>query len=343
MKTEHQESPGYLKMSMAAAMTVGFKNGRFYRNAKLYCINLLQLYSGGCGANCAYCGLSGKRSANFKDKSFIRVDWPVYSIDDIIEKMNLYRHKFTRICISMIAKMRSPEDVLDTIEKIRLNLDTPISVLVCPTVTTESDLVRFKENGVDKIGVAIDAATQELFDRYRSKGVRGPHQWQRYWDTYKEAIDIYGKRNAGVHLIVGLGETEKEMVETIQKAFAIGGKTHLFSFYPEQGSLMEEQPPPPIDQYRRIQLARYLIDEDITHVANFSFGSSGRIEDFGIPENELEEIIQSGLPFMTSGCEGNDGIVACNRPYANFPPPKIRNYPFDLTSEDIELVKNQLW
>ncbi len=340
---EHQESPEYLKMSMAAALTLGFKNGRFYRNARLYCINLLQIYSGGCAANCAYCGLSRERSDNFKEKSFIRVDWPTYSLEDIIEKMNVCKDMFKRICISMITNKRSPQDVLHIIKKIRVRLDTPISVLICPTIITEFDLVKFKESGADKIGVAIDAATQELFDKYRGKGVRGPHRWERYWDIYQKVIEIYGRGNAGVHLIVGLGETEKEMAEAIQRSSDMGGSAHLFSFYPEPGSQMEQQPPPPVGQYRRIQLARYLIDENITRINNFDFDSSGCIGDFGLPKNELEEIINSGLPFMTSGCEGKDGMVACNRPYGNFPPPEIRNYPFRLTSDDIELVKNQLW
>ena len=343
MKTEHQETPEYLKMSMAAAMTLGFKNGRFYRNARLYCINLLQTYSKGCTANCAYCGLSGNRSANFQDRSFIRVDWPTHAVGDIIEKMNIHKHKFTRICISMITRSISPNDVINTVEKIRAELDTPISILISPTVTTEPDLVKFKESGADKIGVAVDAATPELFDKYRGKGVKGPHRWGKYWDTYQQATEIYGKGNAGVHLIVGLGETEKEMVETIQRAFDMGGETHLFSFYPEPGSQMEQLLPPPVGQYRRIQLARFLIDEVISRVENFTFDNSGGIRDFGLPKYELEEIIHSGRPFMTSGCKGNDGMVACNRPYANYPPPKIRNYPFDLNREDLGLVKKQLW
>jgi len=32
------ESPGHLRMSLAAAMTLGFKRGLFYRDARLYCI-----------------------------------------------------------------------------------------------------------------------------------------------------------------------------------------------------------------------------------------------------------------------------------------------------------------
>ena len=43
-----KRSPEYLRMSLAAAMTLGFKPGLFYRNAKLYCINLLLTYRSGC-------------------------------------------------------------------------------------------------------------------------------------------------------------------------------------------------------------------------------------------------------------------------------------------------------
>ncbi|KKL25466.1 hypothetical protein LCGC14_2404990, partial [marine sediment metagenome] len=35
-----KESPEYVKLSLAAAMTLGFREGRFYRNAKLHCLNL---------------------------------------------------------------------------------------------------------------------------------------------------------------------------------------------------------------------------------------------------------------------------------------------------------------
>ncbi len=342
MTTDNKESPEYLRTSTAAALTLGFKNGRFYRNARLYCINLLQVYSGGCSACCAYCGLSVKRSKDFKEKSFIRVDWPIYSLKDIIEKMTLNKDKFGRICISMITRKKAPQDVVCIIERIRHKLDTPISVLISPTVTAESDLSKFKESGADKIGVAIDATTQELFAKYRGKRVKGPHKWENYWDTYKKAVRIYGDRNVGIHLIVGLGETEKEMVDAIQKAYDLGGETHLFSFYPEAGSQMEKYHPPSIGHYRRIQLARYLIDNGVSKISNFSFGSSGKIIDFGIPEDKLTDINQTGMPFMTSGCVGNNGKVACNRPYANFPPPDIRNYPFDLDSEDVKQIEKQL-
>lgn len=338
-----KESPEYLRTSLAAAMTLGYKNGRFYRNAKLPCINLLLTYSSGCAGNCSYCGLSMKRPGVYVDKSFIRVEWPTYHLNEIIERINLKSDIIKRICISMITNTRSIKDTIQITKTLKQHLDIPVSLLISPTILKKENLVEFKKSGADKIGIAIDCATPELFEKIRGKNVNGPHKWKEYWQCYKDSISIFGKRNVGVHLIVGLGETEKEMIETIQKAYDLGGSTHLFSFFPEKDSFLADHPQPKIGQYRRVQLARYLIDEGLGRIDTFSFDDSGIVIDFGINEEKLSSIISLGDPFMTSGCPGNDGQVACNRPYANcLPGPEIRNYPFQPEKEDIKLIKNQL-
>lgn len=51
------ESPEYVRVSSAAAMTLGLMSGRFLRGAKLYCINLLLTYENGCVGKCAYCAI----------------------------------------------------------------------------------------------------------------------------------------------------------------------------------------------------------------------------------------------------------------------------------------------
>lgn len=339
----HGESPHYLRMSLAAAMTLGLKRGLFYRNARLYCINLLLTYKEGCLAKCAYCGLSSKRPGTYGQKSFIRVTWPTYSLDEIVERIGQREAKIKRICISMITRKRAVSDTIKICTILRSSFDIPVSLLISPTVLKAHDLLNFKKSGADKIGVAIDLATQDLFNRYRGKGVFGPHKWGRYWKCLADSIKIFGLSNAGAHFMVGMGETEQEMASAIQKVRDMGGQTHLFSFFPEPGSSMGHASPPPIDQYRRIQLARYLIDNDICRAEEFVYGKNGRIEGFGIHENELDRIIDSGEPFRTSGCEGYDGQVACNRPYANSRPgPNIRNFPFPLNKEDIERVRWQL-
>ena len=61
-------SPEYLQMSLAAAMTLNLKEGLFFRNARLYCLNLLLTYPDGCRANCSYCGLQKSRNGAFSEK-----------------------------------------------------------------------------------------------------------------------------------------------------------------------------------------------------------------------------------------------------------------------------------
>ena len=338
------ESPEYLRTSLAAALTLDFRPGRFYRNARLHCINLLMTYGEGCRGNCAYCGLSRARNVEEKDQTFIRVDWPTYSLDEVVKRIAVKGDRIQRICVSMITNRRAVEDLKTILRRIRARLDTPISLLVTPTILKPSDFEAFRELGADQIGVAVDAATPELFDKWRGREVKGPHRWDQYWETFETALGIFGPNGAGVHLIVGLGETEEEMIRTIGRAKRMGGGTHLFSFFPEAGSQMEDRSPPPMGQYRRVQLARFLIDEGISDVDGFRFDGDGRLTDLGMSEREVMEVVETGVPFMTSGCPGRDGEVACNRPYGNSPPgPDLRNYPFRPNEDDVERIKRQLW
>ena len=164
---------------------------------------------------------------------------------------------------------------------------------------------------------------------------------ERYWECFDEALKYFGRGNVGSHFMVGLGETEKEEVEAIQKVRDLGGETHLFSFFPEELSQLEHAARPSIPTYRRIQLARYLIDNDIITIKQMKFNDKDQITDFGI---EIEEYILSGKPFMTSGCVGIDGEVACNRPYANEKPTEEpRNFPFTPDENDIAKIKEEIW
>jgi len=335
-----KESPEYLRTSLAAAMTLGFYPGRFYRDARLYCLNFLLTYSEGCYANCSYCGLSREGEEEYDERSFIRVEWPKFSLAEIKERISngVARH-VERICISMITNKRSIKDTILVTEELK-ETEIPISLLISPTILKKEDLHGFKVAGADMLGIAVDCATEELFEEHRGKSVRGPHNWDKYWQTVKDAVDVFGKDMIGVHLIVGLGETEREMVNTIQRVRDMGGKTHLFSFYPESGSLLEKKSPCPVGQYRRIQLARYLIDNDLSTAAGMEFNDNEQLTGWGI---ETKEIINSGEPFRTSGCKGKTMEGACNRPFGDGPPSDIRSYPFPLNEEDVKRVKEELW
>jgi biotin synthase-related radical SAM superfamily protein len=337
---EKRVSPQYIQTSLAASLTLGFQEGSFHRNAKLKGLNLLLHYEEGCLGRCHFCGLSKSRREDPRGKTFIRVDWPLYLLEEIIERAK-GKDQIHRVCISMITHPKALEDTLYVIQRLRKETDLSISVLISPTlIHREQYLMAMKKAGADRVGIAIDAVTPELFDQLRGKGVGGPHHWDHYWDVVRMSINVFGRFQVGIHLIVGLGEIEREMVETIQKGQNLGVHTHLFSFFPEKGSPMEKHSPPSLGQYRRIQLARWIINEDLGPASQMKFDEKGRLIDFGM---DIYPLIQMGEPFMTSGCPGRDGKVACNRPYGNERPSgPIRNYPFMPEKEDIAEIMKQL-
>ncbi|MHB8859068.1 MAG: radical SAM protein [Thermoleophilia bacterium] len=334
-------SPARLQMSLAAAMTLGLRSGIFYRGATLSCINLLLSYESGCAGSCAYCGLQRQRDGRFSEKSFIRVEWPSFPLEEIIGRIGRHPERVDRVCISMVTNGKAVDDTLAVARSLR-PLDAAVSILMAPTVLDRDDIVALRDAGAEIGSVAIDAATEELFDRYRGSAVKGPHKWERYWQCLADAVEVFGERKAGCHLIVGLGETERDMARTIQRVYDLGANVHLFSFYPEEGSALAERQPCPPGQYRRLQLASYLIQNGFTSSEGISYDGSGRISDFDVDPEEVKIVIDSGIPFMTSGCPGKDKLVSCTRPYGDGPPGDIRSYPFAPNMEDIAKIRMEL-
>jgi biotin synthase len=335
------QSPEYVQTSLAAAMALGYRQARFRRDSFLTGLNLLVSYDEGCAARCAFCGLSHQRRIEPDKRTFIRVDWPTYPLDDIIARLNRDGGQLRRVCVGMITHRRAFDDMNTIIRRFRDESDRPISALIAPTMIRDlGRLSETKQAGADMVGVAIDAATPELFERFRGVGVRGPHRWQHYWDALEVAVRVFGHYQAGVHLIVGLGETEQEIIATIQRAHDLGAHTHLFSFFPEGGTPMDTHPQPTYGQYRRVQLARYVINGDYGSYEQMDFNEARQVVGFGV---ETDELVHYGEPFMTSGCPGPDGCVACNRPFGNERPGRpIRNYAFLPDPEDVALIHYQL-
>jgi biotin synthase len=349
--TPNMRSPEYVQMSTAAAITLGVMNGRMYRTSCTRCLNLLLTYPEGCRANCAYCGLARHREAerDYADRNFIRVDWPAVPLEttvDIVAK-DVAASPFHRMCISMITHPRSDEDTRTVLKKWTDRIDPgaiPVSILSNPTTMTREDVKRLHELGADIFTVALDAATPEIFERTRGKGVQSPHSWKKYWEILMDARDIFGPQKFGAHIIVGMGETERDVLELVQKLIDLGGHSHMFCFFPEKGSLMDHLPATARDQWRRVQLARYLIDYRGGRVEKMTFDDAGRVIDYGVSRSELDTIVGEGIAFRTSGCPGKlaDDISACDRPYGDSPPSNIASYPFAPNGNDLRTIRRQL-
>jgi biotin synthase len=349
--TPQMRSPEYVQMSNAAAITLGIMAGKMHRCGCTRCLNLLLTYPEGCRANCAYCGLARHREADrdYADRNFIRVDWPAVPMAEIVQKVarDGEQSPFHRMCISMITHPRSDEDTVAVLKAWTSRIDPatiPVSILSNPTTMERADVQRLRDLGADIFTVALDAATPEIFDRTRGKGVRSPHKWQKYWEILLDARDVFGPQKFGAHIIVGMGETEREVLALVQQLVDLGGHSHLFSFFPEQGSLMDHLPATPRDQWRRVQLARYLIDYAGVRVDQMAFDDQGRVTGYGLAPAEVDDVISAGVAFRTSGCPGKfrDDVSACDRPYGDSPPSNIASYPFQPNRQDLRKIRRQL-
>ncbi len=338
-------SPDYVRISMAAAIELGLKPGRIH-GCGCGCINLLQNYPEGCFANCSYCGLARERPGLAEENSFIRVDWPLFSTDLIAEKIAEKEAESSvgRVCISQVQDHRANDDLIEITRKVHTAApEVPLSGLVNATTMTVPFLEQLKEEGIDIIGYGLDAVTEELFIKTRGREASGPHDWDYHWEMVRAARKIYGPMNVNCHLIVGLGETDRDLVDMFYRLKSEEIAGYLFSFNPEPGTTLQHQTRQPIKRHRRVQLAKYLIEEKNVEQDVFQFDKNGFIASIESEEELIQSTIDEGLPFMTNGCPDRDGVMACNRPYGSYRPgEEFRDYPFKPTGDELSVIREQM-
>jgi biotin synthase len=266
-----------------------------------------------------------------------RVTWPAFPTKDVVSKIASAWQKKTiqRVCIQAINYPGVFDAIRALATEIRLHANVPISVSCQPL--NKSQMRLLAEAGVNRVSVALDAATEELFNKVKGALTCGPYDWEKQKKTLEEAVQVFGKGSVSTHLIVGLGETERQIIETIQWCVDSAVYPSLFAFTPISGTTLEGLPQPSIASYRRIQLARHLIVSGKTRFENMNFDGDGRIIDFGVSRPLLKKVVENGSSFQTSGCLG------CNRPYYNEKPGgPIYNYPRLLTPNESKEVEKAL-
>ena len=339
-------SPEYLRTSLAAAMVLGVRPGRFYRDIKLGCINLLLTYPDGCRANCAYCGLSRSRPGDFGRKSFIRVDWPTLATEEVLDRMVSRQSDIRRVCLSMVTHPRAYADTATLAEIILGRVHRPLSVLIAPSLSDRDHLRELRSIGVDIIGIGLDAASEQVFERTRGKGVRSPLSplsWKRYWHIVEASRELFGPFKVNVHLMVGIGESDRELVEMLRRLRDMQVAAYLFPFYPEEGSRMARRRRPSLVRVRRLQLAKHLIEEERMGIERIGFDGRGRITRLELPVAILDGAISSGIPFLSGGCPDRDGDLVCTRPFGSYRPGEpFRDFPFLPDEEDLVKVRREL-
>jgi len=318
---------------MGTAIVLGLLKGKL--DATPTTAYLMTYKSGKCTANCGFCPQARASKSNAKMLS--RVTWPTLPISKVLSALGegFRDDKIKRVCIQALNYPEVFEHLEALVKEIKKEAPIPISVSCQPLNRANIELLA--EAGVDRLGVALDAATEILFDRVKGKGTGGSYSWDSQFRMLDQALIAFGKGNVSTHVIVGLGETEREALEMIQKCVDLGVLPALFAFTPVRGTALENNSPPPLESYRRMQLARFLIVKRLARVDGMRFDDQDRITSFASASQVLEEAVKSGEPFLTSGCAG------CNRPFYNEKPSgPIYNYPRKPTQKELESIKLQL-
>ena len=273
-----------------------------------------------CNNKCAFCSQSTESSTR-RDR-LSRVIWPEYTKEEISKALKEYKgENIKRICLQSMASDEAHKEVEEFISYIKDDITMPISLSA--KLEDDKEIQKFFAMGIDKIGIAIDAANKTLYENIKGT-------------NYQEKLDFVtnmARRYEGkisTHIIVGLGETHKDIYDLYTYLNNNNISVSLFAFTPVRGTKMEKIKQPPIKSYRRVQLMTYMIDNGYTE--DFFTFENGNIKEIKL-DNEITKDINKGYPFEIKGCKN------CNRPYYNERPGStIYNYSRKLTESEIELA-----
>ncbi|RLC79825.1 MAG: radical SAM protein [Chloroflexi bacterium] len=282
------------------------------------------MLGGRCLMDCAFCAQARSSTAN--PELLSRVKWPPFKEEEVLShlKLAVLRGDFKRVCLQVTVTKDYLSRTIELAQRIKEQCDVPVDAAILPS--DFEDVKALLAAGVEHIGFGLDAVSERIF-----RETKGPH-WDRIIGLIEQTAHRFPGRVA-VHLIIGLGETEKEAAFMIQKMHDLKVITGLFAFTPIPGTKMESCAPPPLASYRRIQVARWLITQGLARAEDFTYSSDGTIIAF--EPDYWEEAVADGRAFMTSGCPD------CNRPYYNERPTgPLYNFPYLPSAEEIEQAIN---
>ncbi|UCE37142.1 MAG: radical SAM protein [Thermoplasmata archaeon] len=271
---------------------------------------------GRCVHDCKFC--TQAKSSHADQKLLSRISWPEYEEEVVFSALRDKQDRFQRVCLQVVHS-DVHDDFLEYVRKIRTVCDLPISVDI------KADDIKIVRNtieaGADVVGLPIDAANSQIFKRIKEGS------FSSQMELIKQAADEFDGK-ISTHLIIGLGESEKDTVDLISELHRYDVTLGLFAFTPIKGTLLEDMNPPRLKQYRRIQLLRFLIyhnfDPDII------YDDHGNITGLDMDYKELMNVVEPSA-FQTTGCPG------CNRPFYNERPGEtLYNYPYGPSKDEFQ-------
>ena len=274
-----------------------------------------------CSRNCGFCTQARESLAH--EAALSRVNWPQFPGQAVASALSrAYGDgRIVRTCFQVTVCRGYLDEAEHAVQQVRECANMPVCVSVAPR--SPDDAARLLAAGAERVTIALDAACESVYGQTKG-GV-----WAHALGLLESCAQRFPGR-IGTHLIVGLGETEREMVALLNQLFRQGVTVGLFAFTPVKGTTMAGRCPPDVGHYRRIQLAYWLLSHGLVAAEQFAYDNvTGRLLSFGLPQAQLRALVGRGDAFRTSGCPG------CNRPYYNERPGGVMyNYPRPLSAEE---------
>ncbi|MBN2390449.1 MAG: radical SAM protein [Anaerolineae bacterium] len=320
MNDDAQRSVTHIRLSIGSAVSLGLRTAKMVAQPT----TVYTLLGETCMGACRFCTQARRSDADRQLLS--RVIWPEFELPTVLENLQADDH-VRRVCIQTLLYPDLLPDLLATVRQLKTASGAPLSI--CMNPVDKDWLIALKDTGVERVGVGLDCATEALFNV-----MKPGFSWHRYMQFVDETIEVFGV--GSVHLIAGLGETDEELVRAFQMFHDKGCTIALFAFTPVRGTQLDLAPPP-LERYRAVQIARYLIAHNQARVEAMTF-EGGKLSSINVDPAVLDRAIDAGTPFRTSGCPN------CNRPmYNERPGGDLYNHPAPLTAPEKSAAREVLW
>jgi len=272
-----------------------------------------------CRRDCAFCTRRAPARPRGGAVPRALADFPAGQVAGAIAMAHA-RGEIARACFQVTVGPQHVQRTTQAVAELASRSHVPICASVLPHNVEDVGLLL--SAGAERVTIALDAACERVYRQVKSGS------WSQTIALLESCARTYPGR-MGTHLIVGLGESEREMADCIQHVVDLGVHVALFAFTPVSGTAMADRQAPALMRYRRMQIARWLIVQHKQRAECFRYADhDGRLADYGLAgnadhsEDVLRDQLRAGEAFQTSGCPG------CNRPYYNERPGGVLyNYP----------------
>ena len=198
----YENLPEQIRVSLGSAVVLGLAHAKL--DVAPTTAYLMTYRQNKCTANCGFCPQA--RGSSTRADMLSRVSWPAYRTQEVLKGIvhAATDSKIKRVCIQALNYPQVFTDLHVIVRAVSHSAKVPISVS-CQPFNIEN-MRQLAIAGAERIGIPLDGATREVFDRTKGVGAAGPYSWKKQWQLLSQAKEVFGEGRVSTHLIVGLGD-----------------------------------------------------------------------------------------------------------------------------------------